>query len=321
MALSDTSRIAIVEETVAGVTPVDPAFQLIRSNSDSISPDKQSADDPELNPNRTLRDVIPTNLSITGAIETGLAKNQTFEMMLEGVCGDDWDQFGADRLYPGNTIKTFTIEKRYLASTPGEFVFHRYRGVSISSAAFTINADQAVAVSWAVVGGQLSVDTAEISGATYAAPSPVRSLAPLMRGQDFVGNFSGPPTSMNTHCFNQLAFTLNSQNFATQCLGDDFAGDLHLGKFVSPITGSVTLKDNTIMDRFLADDYNALQVALSDRVASPAQNTYTFLFPRVAFRGTPVPTPGTGELVVQSLDLAATTSDLDVLVEIQRATA
>lgn len=317
MALSDTARIAIIEEVTAGTTPATPAFEILRLNSDSIVWEAESVQDPELNPDRTLKDVIGTGGAVRGSLETNLAANSTFEKMLESVYGAD---FVADDLYPGTTLKTFTIEKRLL-NEDGSYSYHRFRGVTFSSVRISSQPDAPITCTWTVRGGSFSVDTALIAGATYADPSPAHTVAPAMRGQDMVVNFTGGPAGISSHCFTSFEITLDSQVNATKCLGTEGEADLHLGKFVAPMQATVVYKGLGLTNKWITPETTALQVEFYDTNPSPANHSYSIYTPRVRVVNAGVPIPATGELVVQPVELESTTDGGGSIANFARATA
>ena len=318
MPLSDTAQIAIVEEVTRGVTPATPAFEILRLNSESIVWQTESVPDPELSPSRTLRDVIETGGAVSGSLETNLVFNTTFDTMWEAIFGDDWV---ADAIEPGNTLKTFTIEKRLLGEDGVTYTYHRFPGVTFTSARISAQPDSPITVSWTVRGGSMLTDTAIVAGATYADPDPLHTVAPAMRGQDMVVNFSGGPPAISNHCFTSFEITVDSQVSATKCLGTSGEKDLHLGKFVTPIQATVVYQGVGITDKWLAADPVILTAAFFDTTASPANHSYTFNLPRVKVVNAGVPIPASGELVVQPLELEATTADDGYICSITRATA
>lgn len=317
MALSDTARIAIVPETVPGTTPATPVFQVLRINSDSIVWEAESVPDPELNPARTLKDVIGTGGAVRGSLETNLVFNTTFDLLWEAIYGADWV---ANAIEPGVELKTFTIEKRLL-DEDGGYSYHRFKGVTFTSARISAQPDSPVSVTWTVRGGAFSVDTAIIAGATYADPSPAHTVAPAMRGQDMVVNFYGTPVEIQSHCFTSLELTIDSQVNATKCLGVEGEADLHLGKFVAPVAATVVYKGLALTDKWVTPETTSLLVAFYDTTASPANHSYTFLLPRVRVVNAGVPIPATGELVVQALELESTTDGAGDIAGLTRLTS
>lgn len=318
MPLSDTAQIAIVEEVTRGVTPATPVFQILRLNSESIVWQTESVPDPELSPARTLRDVIETGGAVNGSLETNLVFNSTFDLFWEAIYGEAW---ATDALEPGTTLKTFTIEKRLLREDGVSYDYHRYTGVTFSSARISAQPDSPVTVTWTVRGGSLATDTAIIAGATYTDPSPDHTVAPAMRGQDMSVNFFGGPTAIASHCFTSIEMTIDSQVSATKCLGTAGEKDLHLGKFVTPISATVVYKGLGMTDKWLDAESAGLRVTFFDTTASPANHSYEFEFARVKVVNAGVPIPASGELVVQPLELEATTDASGDINWLTRATA
>lgn len=317
MALSDTARIAIVKEVTRGVTPATPAFEILRLNSDSVVWEAESVPDPELNPARTQRDVIGTGGAVRGTLETNLVFNSTFDDLFEAIFGAAWV---ADDLNPGTTLSSFTIEKRIL-NEDGSYSYHRFKGVTFSSVRIASHPDAPISCTWTVRGGAFSTDTAIIAGATYANPSPDHTVAPAMRGQDMAINFSGGPPAIASHCFTSCEITIDSQVSATKCLGTEGEKDLHLGKFVVPISATVVYKGLGMTDKWLAAESAVLGVTFYDTNPTPANHSYWLAFPRVKVVNAGVPIPATGELVVQPLELEATTDSGGDICTLSRATA
>jgi hypothetical protein len=303
MALSDTVRIAIIEETTEGVTPATPAFDLMRVNSDTLQIERESVNDPELNSARTLRDVIPTSRANRGAIETNLARNTVFENILAGIFGGAWV---SDDLVTGTTRKTFTIEKTFLNANNRQ-TYHRYRGVMPSSLQLVSNPDEPVRATWSFVGGTFEVaqdastiGDAEITGATYVEPSPAHDAAPAMRGQDVVVSTSGSQPMALT-IWTAMDLTIDSQVLATKQLGVEGESSLHLGKFICPVQATIVFRNQTPDTLAESGGRIGLTVNYFDRIASPAQNLYSFAFTDFVITNAPTPTPATGELLVQEI--------------------
>ena len=115
-----------IEEILPGVTPPTPAMELWRFNSETLTADPNTVDDPELS--ATGRSQKPSDVvgsTVTGDIELTLVKHNAFDQAMAGILAND---FGSGPLTPGsaggvvdaatrNTVgrtkKTFTIEKRW----------------------------------------------------------------------------------------------------------------------------------------------------------------------------------------------------------------
>ena len=122
---TDALQLAHVEETVSGTTPTSPTFSLWRTTGESLVFSPQTSESTELTASgRFANPANVTGMSISGDINFPLAKFDAFEEALAGVITSEWGHCpltgttggaidSTSRITVGQTLKTFTIEKRF----------------------------------------------------------------------------------------------------------------------------------------------------------------------------------------------------------------
>lgn len=123
---ADSVSIGMVAETVRGVTPANPAFDLWRISSEGLTFSPNVSESTELGSGgRFARPSNVTGISVSGTLDGELAKFPAFEKALASVFAGEYgvcpvsptgSAGGAidtvNRITVGKTVQTYTIEKR-----------------------------------------------------------------------------------------------------------------------------------------------------------------------------------------------------------------
>ena len=86
MADTNRGRLAVVQENVFGVTPINPTLETLRIVNSSIQYTKNSTESNELDPSRMLADIIETSANSGGSIDIELSP-RSHTRLIEAVLG------------------------------------------------------------------------------------------------------------------------------------------------------------------------------------------------------------------------------------------
>lgn len=295
---ADTTRIAFVPETTAGVTPATPVFQIARITSEGLSFNPATTLSNEFNAGRQVTDVIVSGGSSGGDVGFELSRNPWFEEMLAGVFGNDWGATVPDRLEVGSILKTYTIEKTFATSPNTEY--HRITRAMIDAMTLTFAPTAAGTGTITILGGSFARGDATLAGATYQEPG----LRPVMLGSDVIPVvFRINGVNYTTWCLSQIVVNFNNNGRAIECLGTVGAAEMALGRFECGITLQVYTSSDThvIMDAFL----DKTEVAVGFETRDSFGNLYHFEFDRCRIQTATQVAGGTNQDVVLALSLQA----------------
>jgi hypothetical protein len=330
--LSDLNRIAIVSETTPGTTPTNPAFEVLRLLSESITQSANEVESGELNDSRGLSDSIRAGAGVSGTLESYVVYDSSYIECILAVLGQTvtWPSPGASGATPqGNVRETFTYERTIRSPdlTPAGGIvansYWRYSGVSFSSVAFSFSPNDPLTMTFGLLGGSLTLaqDTiapgdvqgnAELPGSLYAAAAPVDALP--MTGSDVTLTWSVPldiglQAALGNSEMTAFSINIDSQNRELDEIGTD-ASSVLLGKLSVGITFTAIFYDNTIKEAELiqggaAAAALASQPDLTVTLTDSAANVLTLNFPRVKFQQVTAVTPTTNTDVVYEVEAIA----------------
>ena len=121
---ADSLQLAVVRETAVGVTPANPAFDLVRTTGEDLSFQPNVSESAEIGgAGRSAKPGNVTGMSTSGSINFELAKTKAFDEAIAGVLAAAWGQcpltgkaggaVTANRIAVGQTLHTYTLEKRF----------------------------------------------------------------------------------------------------------------------------------------------------------------------------------------------------------------
>jgi hypothetical protein len=310
---ADSLQMAIIEELVPGQTPATPAFDLIRLTGESLTFSPNTSESSELaSGGRSRRPSTVTGNTVAGDINFELHKAAWVDLCIEGVMAEDWGEcpltgaaggmIEAGRITVGEELKTFTIEKRFPdPATPGSYLYHRFRGCSISSMTINCTPNEKITGTFSVVGGVPELAAAPLAGATYTSAGS----NPVFVAPDVTQITFGAILGVATHCWTSLTITLDSQNRGIPCIGSNGDREIALGTLTCSVTGEVYFISNDVLQAVL--DNQVLgngNVVFQDTADTP--NIYRFdLFDVKAVNGS-VSAGGSGQDLTIPLTLEPT---------------
>ena len=130
---------------------------------------------------------------------------------------------------------------------PDEFFYQRFSGATYSSFSLSISPNQTITGSVNIIGGEPTLDTAPIAGATYqsAGSNPTFTAPQVMELS--VGQAMG----IGTHCWTSLSINIDSQNRGIPCIGSQGDREVVLGTLTAEVSGDVYFSDQAILEALL----------------------------------------------------------------------
>lgn len=295
---ADTLRLAIIREATPGVTPANPAFQLLRATSESLAYTPETQLSNELSQHRMLTDVIVSGGQSGGDLSFEVSSNPGFEILLEAIFGSTW---AADFLTVGTTLYTHTLEKRFvIPPDPVEYEFNRFVRALIDAMTLTFSPGGPATGSVTILGGAVQRSDTDLVGATYLTGGTL----PVMVGAGVLPiEFNINGTAFTAWCLSNLVLTFRNNGRAITCLGQLGAGEVVLGRFECEITADVYVNKETdeLMDAFI----DGTEITFSVTVGDSIGNQYTFAFTRVRVQSCTEVAPGTNQDVIMSVTMQA----------------
>jgi len=211
------------------------------------------------------------NKQAGGSIEVDLRKGD-YDELLESAF---FNSYATNVLKVGTTPKFFTIEDA--ANDISQF--RLFKGLSVSTASFSIAPNQMVTATFDMVGK--SMTQAGTTGSTGGTPTASTTNSPF-------DSYSGTITDGGSgiSIVTSIDFSLSNSLAPTFVVGADNAQSLEFGSAVVEGTMTVYYEDETLINKFLNETESSITVSVDDPTGS---NAYTFEFPRVKYNGASVP--------------------------------
>lgn len=266
----------IIEETVYGETPATPAWKLIPHLGNTLQLAKESVESQTLRSNRQRSDPRHGNESITGNINVELAWG-LYDDLLEAALMGAWT---LDVLKVGTERRSFSV-LRHFKDINQYMVF---RGVEVSSVAFSIQPNSLVTANFSLLGQ--SMDTTLPAGSTFPAAAAHVPMSSWDGSVSEGGSAIAIITSIEPSVENNMnALFVVGQK---QTLRPDVG--------MSTTTGTISayFQDLVLLNKYRNETISSLSFETVD----PAGNKYTFLAPRVKYMSATTDVSGEGALTV-----------------------
>lgn len=269
IASGSTRRIAYVPETVFGTTPATPSFKTFRATGGGPRTNKTTGTSDEIQADRNVRDEFQLGQDVAGAYNFELAYGN-LDDLLEGVLFGAW---ATDVLKNGVTAKSFTFEET-VDLGGGNKSFSRFDGCMVSMLSLAIASRAAITGSVTVMGQQESLDTAIVTGATYAAPgtTPISTASANVAALTVTGVATPPKVR-------SLNIEINNNLRTRPLVGSLFTDSFGYGR--CEVTGTLEcyFETNDLYQKVL--DHGS--GALSFTVGNAPNKKYTFSLPKIIF--------------------------------------
>jgi hypothetical protein len=278
-------------ETAWGTLPA-VAFKEVRITSESLSVQKQRQRVGEIDIERQASDMVTTQITAGGAINTAFRYGMCDDLFASLFC-NDW---ATDVLENGNLFKSLYFQKRYASNS-----WRRYRGLYVTSCSLNLAVGQFMAANFncVAIGEEKSTSSAS-TGAITAAPggtvfSAVTSLSDL--------EIDGSPVD---GVVESIRLDITNEGAAGQFgIGSALAQGVLPG--VLTVGGEVRIffKNDTYYDRFVDETEGDIAFTLTD----VAGNTYLFELLNFALMNPNATAGGPGQSLISAFSLEGRRDD------------
>jgi hypothetical protein len=270
--------VALIAEAQYGVTPATPVFDPIRHTSCTLALTKDALQSEEITSSRQITALETGAKKAGGDIGIELSYG-TFDTILQALMCGTW---ATNVLKAGTTRRSFTIERRFedLAK------FMRFTGCEFDKLQIQASANAIVKATLSVIGQDMALDTAIITGATYNNPtttSPVVSFRGVLK-----------EGGVTTAAVTEISLSIDNGLQALYAIGSQVTNQPTIGK--SNVSGQMTayFQDTTLLDKFVNDTESSLEVTFSD----VAGNSIKLEIPRLRYTGAPPDVKNVGPITL-----------------------
>ena len=289
MANGSRHSMRYVAEATYGTTPATPAFKPIRHTSTTLGLSKEALQSEEIRDDRQIADFRHGSYQIGGDIGIELSYGG-FDDLIQAVLMGTWapgvPAVGTDRLMAGSTRRSFTVERYFGDIQAADKPYHRFTGVEFNTLSLSVAANAMVTGTFGVLGKSLSLATAIVAGATYAAPT---TTSPL---DSFTGTITEGGVAIAV--ITELTLTLENSLEARFVVGSKSSIQPSSGR--SNCSGQVTayFENSLLLEKFINETESSIIFTLPDG----AGNTYTFTLPRIKYTGGQPDVSGEGPITL-----------------------
>lgn len=272
--------LAYIAESTYGTTPATPAFTPLPHTGTSLALTKDAIESEKLRGDRQVEDFRHGNKSVSGDVSAELEYG-AFDDIIEAVLCGTWT---TNVLKSGVTRRSFTLERKFGDLATPEY--HRYTGCEFNTLALSVSPNAIVSATFGVVGKDLALDTAIVTGATYGSDV----------GNSPFDSFTGSIQEGGSAIATVTAIELNLANGIEPlfAIGSQTTQRPSIGK--SRLTGTLTtyFEDKALYEKFLNETESSIQLVLTDLDG----NSYTLDIPRVKYNSGQPDVSGEGAVTV-----------------------
>lgn len=157
------SRVAYIAETTYATTPTTPTLTELRRTSGNLSTKKTTVESEQINLYRRTAAIYQTGQDVVGSYDSEFSY-ATLDDMIAAALQSSW---ATNVISDGSTQQSFTFEET-VDTGGGTFAYARFLGCEVNSLALSVASRSAVKGTISLMGQQEALDTAIVSGATYA---------------------------------------------------------------------------------------------------------------------------------------------------------
>jgi hypothetical protein len=289
-------------EAAFGVTPATtPELKPIRHTGTTLGLSKDAVESEELRQDRQVSNFRHGNRSVGGDINFELSYG-SFDDLLEATLCGTW---AADVLLAGVTRRSYSIERYHADITK----YLRSTGCNFNSMSLSVAPNSMITGSFNVIGKDLTVAGAILTGATYAAETTTQPF------DSFTGSITEAGSTIAT--ITSLDLTLDNGVAALPVVGSDSTIEPSIGK--STVTGTLTayFTDSTLVEKFIAETASSIVLVLTDL----AGNSYTVTLPNIKYNTGNPEVSGPGAVTVAFDFIALYDASTTAQIKIERAAA
>jgi hypothetical protein len=270
-------------EATYGAGPgATPTMTPIRHTSCSLALTKDYFQSEEIRSDRQITDGTGGTRKVGGDIGIELSYG-SYDTILEALLGGTWN---TNVLKAGTTRRSWCIERLYDDATAGAKKYHRFLGCEFDKLAVTIASNAMVKGTLSVVGQDLDLDTAIITGETYGDPTTTTPFSSFSGTLEEGGSGIGIVT--------ELSFTIENGLAPRFVVSDPLTLLPSWGR--SHVGGSMTtyFDDADLLEKFIDETESSISIELTDA----ATNSLTILIPRIKYTGGQPDVSGEGPITI-----------------------
>lgn len=269
-AINAQTRVAYVAEVVAGTTPANPAFKVLRTTGEGLDVARKLVFSGELNGARGERNHAVASASGSGEVNFEFS-DATLEDLLESALRSAW---ATDVLTDANTPKTFTLEVTF--EQGGTDTYKRFTGSEVNTLALNLRAGEIVTGSLGFLSRTGDFASAAIAGAAYTAGN-AEAIA-------IGGDVSGLTlASLTVGCVSALTLSINNNLSPRECLGSIAPTEFGAGKI--EVTGSISMLLDAAQYNVLRAYADGTATGLSFNIGDTAGKILGFDLPNIVLEG------------------------------------
>ena len=264
VASGSRARLAYVAESVYGVTPAAPTWQVLPDSRNSVGLEKEAIESERVRGDRQITDFRHGTRSVTGDIQIEFCRDN-YDDFLEAALMGTW---AGGELKAGITRRSFTMETAFQDITQ----FKRSTGCEIATMSLEIAPNAMVTGTFGIVGQDGKMYQAAVAGSTYT-PAPTTRVYDGFSGSIFLGSIEiGVITEIS------LSLENNLENQAVVGRNTTIQGAAGRSNLTAEI--SAFFEDATIFDHFDDEDEVSIVFELND-----GHTAYEFEMPRCKLNG------------------------------------
>jgi hypothetical protein len=273
--------------------PATPVFTVARLTGEGVAFAPTVTTSQEFDASGNIRDSILTGGESTGDLSLELSDHDAFEAYLQAVLGGAWT---ADVLKNGSTLRQYLLEKTFPdIPTAGTDSYHRFDKTAFATMTISIAPAEPITGSVGTIGGELTLGSTIITGATYPDPG----VEPVLVPQNVVVSMGGIAA---TACFNAVEMSFDSNSRSIQCIGTLGTKETVRGRLNATISATLYYATNEPVQALIDQSEFPVSVQLND---AAGVLEYLFDFPRCKMTAAPVTAPGTDTDVTVAMEVQA----------------
>ena len=286
--MADSNQVAFryIAESTWGTTPAS-ALTNLRITSESWDDTKGVVESAEIISDRQLRDVIEVERGSGGEVSFELSYGTLDPFLEAAYCS----AFASDVLENGTTKKSFTFEKQW---TDLSSKFQAFKGCRIDTLNLDFSLGQVITGSFSGIGkkGLHAGSSVGTGSASAANTNPVISTIDITGVNEASVDLTGV-----------TGFTMQIQNNLRRQgeLGNVDAFGIGYGQFRASGTLTQYFADATLIAKYEGHTESDIDITVTDEDG----NLYTFTFPAIKYTVANVPTGGTSQDAVATLNWVA----------------
>ena len=275
-----------VAETTYGTTPSTPAFSPLPHTGTTLAVTKDAIESETIKGDRQVDDFRHGNKSVSGEISSELEYG-AFDDVLEAVLCGTWT---TDILKAGVTRRSFSLQRKFGDLTTPEY--HTYTGCEFNTMSLSVSPNAMVGVTFGVVGKNLALATAEITGSTFAADVGNQPF------DSFTGSITEGGVSIAT--VTSIEMSLENGIEPLFSVGSQTTNRPSIGR--SRLTGTLTtyFDSKTMYEKFLNETSSSIVLTLTDLDG----NDYIIELPNVKYNTGQPDVAGEGAVTI-AMDFVA----------------